>query len=37
MLEWLGGHHDPAAFDPRDVHFDDPQERWMIAFEGGNP
>ena len=37
MLEWLGGHHDPAVFDPRDVHFDDPQERWTIAFAGGNP
>jgi len=37
MLEWLGGRRDPAAFDPRSVHFDDPQERWMIAFAGGNP
>ena len=37
MLEWLGGHHDPAAFDPSEVHFDDPEERWMIAFAGRNP
>ena len=34
MLEWLGGHHDPAGFDPRDVRFDDPQARWKIAFAG---
>lgn len=23
---------DPAAFNPRDVHFDNPQHRWELAF-----
>ena len=32
MLEWVGGHYDPAAFDPADVTFDDPRERWENAF-----
>ena len=31
-LTWVGGSYDPEAFDPKKVHFDDPQERWRIAF-----
>ena len=34
-IEWTGGPLDPTAFSATDVHFDDPQERWRIAFEGG--
>ena len=34
-LEWTGGSFDPAAFSAAEVHFDDPQERWRIAFEEG--
>lgn len=32
-LEWVGGHFDPDAFDPATVEFDDPKERWRIAFQ----
>ena len=32
-LEWLGGHYDPEAFDPKEVRFDNPKKRWRIAFE----
>ncbi len=32
MLEWLGGHYAPDAFDPKTVRFDDPRKRWRIAF-----
>jgi hypothetical protein len=32
-LRWVGGHYDPAAFDPKKVHFDSPKKRWRIAFE----
>jgi hypothetical protein len=32
MLRWVGGRCDPAAFDPASVRFDDPKERWRIAF-----
>jgi yecA family protein len=32
-LSWVGGHYDPAAFDPARVHFANPEERWRIAFE----
>jgi hypothetical protein len=28
MIEWLGGEFDPEIFDPQDVVFDDPKERW---------
>lgn len=31
-MEWLGGEFDPERFDPEKVVFDDPQERWSIAF-----
>lgn len=33
MLEWVGGSFDPHAFDPRSIVFDDPRERWKMAFE----
>lgn len=33
MLEWAGGNFDPTAFDPVAVTFDDPRERWKIAFQ----
>jgi hypothetical protein len=32
MLEWLGGSHDPVAFSPAAVRFDDPQVRFKRAF-----
>ena len=35
MLEWVGGRIDPHNFSPDDVHFDDPEERWRLAFEDG--
>ncbi len=31
-LEWAGGEYDPWRFNPKEVHFDDPQKRWKIAF-----
>ncbi len=31
-MEWLGGSFDPEAFDPKNVHFDNPQKRWQQAF-----
>jgi len=33
MLEWIGGEFDPEHFDPREVSFDDPDERRKFAFE----
>ncbi|MEZ4699966.1 MAG: plasmid pRiA4b ORF-3 family protein [Rhodothermales bacterium] len=30
--EWLGEDFDPAHFDPTEVQFDDPKERWDFAF-----
>jgi hypothetical protein len=30
---WAGGSFDPDAFAPASVTFDDPRERWKIAFE----
>lgn len=33
MLEWAGGGFDPHAFSPELVKFDDPAERWKIAFQ----
>ncbi|MFQ5512739.1 MAG: plasmid pRiA4b ORF-3 family protein [Candidatus Krumholzibacteriia bacterium] len=35
MLEWAGGSFDPEAFDPSEVSFDDPRERWRLAFGTG--
>ncbi len=32
MLTWAGGSFDPDQFDPKEVKFDDPDERWKIAF-----
>jgi len=32
MLRWVGGSFGPEAFDPATVRFDDPKERWRIAF-----
>lgn len=34
-MEWVGGPIDPREFSPEDVHFDDPRERWRMAFEDG--
>jgi hypothetical protein len=31
-MEWLGGSFDPELFDPKNVHFDNPQMRWQKAF-----
>ena len=33
MLEWVGGDYSPEKFDPSEVWFDDPSERWKFAFE----
>ena len=32
MLEWAGGEFAPEHFDIKEVHFDDPDKRWKIAF-----
>lgn len=32
MKHWTGGAFDPERFDPGNVRFDDPQERWNRAF-----
>ena len=34
MLEWVGGHFDPEAFDKEDIIFDDPKERLKYALAG---
>lgn len=34
FLEWVGGAFNPDYFDPEDVWFDDPEERWKFAFRG---
>ena len=31
--EWAGGSFDPHEFAPASVRFDNPRERWKIAFE----
>jgi hypothetical protein len=31
FLDWLGGDFDPNKFDPKDVVFDDPRERWNMV------
>lgn len=35
-LRWVGGHYDPAAFDPKRIRFESPKKRWRIAFAGGD-
>ncbi len=35
MMEWTGGPIDPTVFSVAEVQFDDPGERWRIAFDGG--
>jgi hypothetical protein len=32
MLEWIGGSFDPEHFNPEEVQFNDPKERWQSAF-----
>lgn len=32
MVEWIGGEFDPEHFDPKEVIFDDPAERFKDAF-----
>ena len=34
-MEWTGGPIDPTSFSAASVRFDDPRERWRIAFEDG--
>lgn len=33
ILGWVGEDFDPEHFDIKDVHFQDPKERWEYAFE----
>ncbi len=33
LLQWAGGGFDPDAFEPTQIVFDDPQQRWKQAFE----
>lgn len=33
LLRWAGGGFDPHAFTPAAVVFDNPQERWKMAFQ----
>jgi hypothetical protein len=33
LLQWAGGSFDPDEFDPRAVVFEDPAERWKVAFK----
>jgi len=35
MLEWIGGEFNPKHFDLNEVTFDDPAERFKIAFGKG--
>ncbi len=32
-LTWIGGGFDPEEFSPDQIIFDDPAERWRVAFE----
>lgn len=34
-MGWVGRQIDPHHFSVDDVRFDDPEERWRIAFEDG--
>jgi len=33
MMDWLGGEYDPELFDPNDVSFDDPKERFKLMYD----
>jgi Plasmid pRiA4b ORF-3-like protein len=33
MLQWAGGRFDAEAFNPRSITFDNPRDRWKMAFE----
>jgi hypothetical protein len=33
LLAWIGGAYDPEDFDPKRVMFDNPRDRWKLAFE----
>jgi hypothetical protein len=33
MLQWAGGQFDPHAFNASSIEFDNPRERWKVAFE----
>lgn len=33
MMEWLGRSFNPEEFQSKNVHFDNPQERWGRAFQ----
>ena len=35
MLAWVGGEYDPEYFNSQEVKFDDPRQRWDIAFRQG--
>jgi len=32
-IEWLGGNYNPEHFAPGEVHFDNPEERFKMAFD----
>ena len=32
-IEWLGGEFDPEKFEPKQVSFDDPKERFKLLYE----
>ena len=32
-IQWLGDEYDPEHFDPDEVHFDDPEERFKESFD----
>lgn len=34
LIAWVGGEFDPEHFDPGEVEFSDPAERFRIAFQG---
>lgn len=34
MLDWVGGSFDPEEFNPKEVLFENPKERWKFVFEG---
>jgi hypothetical protein len=32
-LEWVGADYDPSLFEPENVRFEDPRQRWRVTFE----